>query len=230
MSSDFLTAAITSARTLAPHVREITLHPEGPEIDYAPGQWISLRLPVGQKPPLIRAYSLATAPSPDGSLILCLDRVDGGLGSSYLWDAPVGTVLEFTGPLGNFVLPEGETPLVFVARFTGIVPFRAMLQALEAGGVCRRVHLVYGAENTGDLIYHDELTALATRAAWLDYHPIPYPEGEFAVLEAHSSDWMPFTPMVCGVREFTAPARAFFMEHCGLERRAVKLENYSGAR
>jgi NAD(P)H-flavin reductase len=46
--------------------------------------------------------------------------------------------VEFTGPLGNFVLPEGDAPLLLVARFTGVVPFRAMLLALERGDYAAR--------------------------------------------------------------------------------------------
>lgn len=231
------TATVERAQVLGPHVREMVLRVEGAPLEFAPGQWISLRLPVGEKPPLIRAYTLAAPPTPDGTLTLCFDKVEGGIATDYLWNAPVAAPLEFTGPMGNFVLPEGDGALLLVARFTGIVPFRAMLLALDAAGANRRVHVVYGAATPADLTYDDELTALAARADWLDYHPILAAPAdgwsgevgtEIDLLKRLAPDWMPCVPMLCGVREFTAPARAFLMERFGLERRAVKVENYNG--
>ena len=44
-------------------------------------------------------------------------------------------------------------------------------------------------------------------------------------LERHAPDWLPFQPMVCGVRAFTRPVREFFQE-IGFDRRAVRMENY----
>jgi ferredoxin-NADP reductase len=236
------TATIESITTLTPEVKEIVLRPSNTEpLAYIPGQWISLRLPIGDRPPLVRAYSLATPPSEDGRLTLCFDRIAGGLGSEYLWTVEPGTTLEFTGPVGNFILPETDTNLVLVAQYTGIVPFRAMLLALQADDSFtksgRRVHLVYGATRTEDLAYYDELKTLAQRVAWLDFHPVVLngaPEGVAAtgseqdVLATQAESWQPFTPMICGVREFTFPTRAFFIEQMGFERRAVKVENYNG--
>jgi ferredoxin-NADP reductase len=226
---DVLIATITHSEALSEHVREITLKPENGPVTYTPGQWLSLRLPVGDRPPLVRAYSLATAPTADGTLTICFDRVEAGLGSGYLWEAELGTPVEFAGPLGNFALPEGDGPLVLAARYTGIVPFRAMLQAIEAGQAPQRpVHLIYGAPSVEEQVYHAELEALAGRVDWLEYHPTTEPDGDLALLQAHATHWMPFSPLLCGVREFTFPARAFLMETLGLERRAVKVENYNG--
>ncbi len=239
---EVLTATIETVTLLGPDVRQIVLRPLGAGLlSYAPGQWISLRLPVGDKPPLVRAYSLATPPAEDGLLTLCFDRVEGGLGSEYLWTAEPGTILDFTGPLGNFTLPDTGNDLVFVAQYTGIVPFRAMLMALQSdatfAGSGRRVHLVYGANTKQDLAYYDELKTLSQRVSWFDFHPVVL-EGtqedvaatgsEIDVLAAHADFWRPFTPMVCGVREFTFPTRTFFIEQMGFERRSVKVENYNG--
>ncbi|MBC8104778.1 MAG: FAD-dependent oxidoreductase [Cytophagales bacterium] len=240
--TDVQTAVLEAARVLAPDVREITLRPDAPApLTYQPGQWISLRLPVGEKPPLIRAYSMATPASQDGRLTLCFDRIEGGIGSEYLWTAEPGLAMEFSGPVGNFTLPETDSDLVFVAQHTGIVPFRAMLHLLATdpafGRSGRRVHLVYGTKRQEDLVYHEELAAMSRRVSWLDYHPVVL-EGapldtaatgsESDVLAAHAATWIPFVPMVCGVREFTLPTRSFFMEQLGFERRAVKVENYNG--
>ena len=228
-----MTATVTDARLLSRHVRELTLVANAP-VDFAPGQWLSLHLPVGDRPPPARAYSPASPPSAEGrTLTLCFDRVEGGLGSGWLWNAEPGASLPFTGPLGNFVLPPGDGALlVLLARYTGIVPFRAMLQAIDRGlAPKRRVHLVYGAPSAEEQVYHDELSELAARSEdWLEYHPLLLDAGqdEIALLTERAEAWLPFTAMACGVREFTKPVRDLLMERFGFERRAVKVENYNG--
>jgi ferredoxin-NADP reductase len=227
---------IDGVRYLTPHVLEIALRQPDPPLHFEPGQWVSLHLPVGEKPPLIRAYSLAR-PEESGSLTLCLDRVPEGLGSDYLFERQVGDPLILAGPYGNFVLPESlETDLLFVARFTGIVPFRCMLLALKDRPRDARVRLVYGASDPQDLVYHEEFQEQAASDPRFEYYPTilePDPgwQGdvgtELELLARHAASWIPSVPMVCGVREFTRPVRGFFMEELGFERRAVRMENYN---
>ena len=235
-------------RQLTPDVRELVLAPDDAPVSYAPGQWLSLHLPITEHPPLIRAYSLATAPRVDGRLVLCFDRVDGGLGTSYLWTLQIGDTVTFAGPLGNFVLPDTHKDLVLAAQYTGVVPFRAMLERLDNeadfASSGRRVHLLYESAKLEELVYHDELAALAARVSWLDYRPcvtnditvehVPPVRGIAQLMDvqdaikANAEDWRSFVPLVCGVREFTLPVRSLFMDRFGLERRAVKVENYTG--
>jgi ferredoxin-NADP reductase len=228
--ADVRTATVTDARQLSLHVRELTLLPDGGPVDFLPGQWISLRLPVGDRIPLVRAYSMVNAPAPEGRLVLAFDRVPDGAGTGYLWDIAPGASIEFTGPMGNFTLPNDDAPLLLIARYTGIVPFLAMLEHLarsaENDERSRPVHLVYSAPSPEERVYHDELTTLADRAPWLDYRPILEGE-EILLLDANAADWMPFTPLACGIREFNLNMRGFLMERFGFERRAVKIENFS---
>jgi ferredoxin-NADP reductase len=220
---------------LAPDVREIRLRsPERP-IPFRPGQWVPLYLPVGERPPLVRAYSLARPLEPDGSLTLCPDRVEDGLASSYLFERQVGDPIVVGDALGNLVLPEPmEQDLLLVARFTGIVPFRCMLRSLAAQPLPIRVRLVYGAPNREALIYHAEFLELASHEPRFEYHPTllrPHDSwqgaagDELQLLERHAAGWRPYTPMVCGVKAFTRPMRDFFQQ-LGFERRAVKVEHY----
>ena len=71
-----------------------------------------------ENPPLVRAYSLAAPPAASGELVLCLDRVPGGLGSEYLFGVREGDEIRFQGPQGNFVLPDpaSEVRLAGVGR------------------------------------------------------------------------------------------------------------------
>jgi ferredoxin-NADP reductase len=228
------TTRVAAVREVAPDVREITLDPPEPPLDFTPGQWLSLHLPVGEHPPLVRAYSLAAPPSPTGELVLCLDRVPGGLGSAYLFSVAPGDPLAFGGPLGNFVLPESPGDLLWLARYTGIVPFRAMLLHLANEPPAGAVTLVYSAPRLEDMAYYEELAELTHRLTWFETVPLPDEppprwsgrSGPVLDLAAElTGERQDLVPMICGKREFVRPLRDFFY-NLGYPRRAVKWENY----
>jgi len=235
MPSPTYETRVRALRDVAPGVREVTLEPPAEPFSYEAGQWIGLHLPIGDRPPLVRAYSLAAAPSPTGELVLCLDRIPEGLASEYLFTLQPGARLTFAGPLGNFVLPEGGGDLLWIARYTGIVPFRPMLQRLlQSASITATVTLLYSAPRPEDLAYHEEFAPLATPQGWFRYFPVvDEPADGWGGLTGPVLDLLPdlvgerldLTPMVCGIREFVRPVRDFFYER-GYERRAVKWENY----
>ncbi|HET8580464.1 MAG TPA: FAD-binding oxidoreductase, partial [Nitrospiraceae bacterium] len=78
-------AQVVSVRSLSPTVRELVLSPLERKIFFRPGQWVSLQLPVGEHPPLVRAYSMAEPEASSGHLVLALDHVPNGVGSGYLF-------------------------------------------------------------------------------------------------------------------------------------------------
>ena len=110
----------------------------GSAVPFRPGQFLSFLLPVGQTT-ITRAYTVASLPADDGTVFeICLNRVDGGLGSSYLFGRKENDVLQFSGPWGKFVLDRSEDcEQVFIADRTGVVPFRPMIhQALSGDHSC----------------------------------------------------------------------------------------------
>jgi phenol hydroxylase P5 protein len=245
-------AKLVAIRPLAPEVREYVLAPLADPIHFLPGQWLSLHLPIGERPPLVRAYSLAEPEAASGELVLALDRVPGGLGSSYLSALELGLELTIAGPYGNFVIPEPvPARLVLVARFTGIVPIRCILRSIlpdptapPGEGSARRadtvpqVLLVYGANRPDDLIYHQEFVEWDRRLAEFRYFPSAFdgtggegidqrPEAEIlAEVLGEAGRERDFLPMVAGIREMVQPVRTFLVDVLGFERRAVRREAY----
>ena len=228
------TTRITAARDLAADVRELTLAPVEPALAWIPGQWISLHLPLGEKPPLIRAYTLAAPPSASGELVLCFDRIPGGLGSEYLCEAEPGTEITFGAPLGRFTPPETPGDQIWVARFTGIVPFRAMLLHLLENPPAGKVTLIYGAPRPDALAYHAELVRAAEELEWFELlATVDEPDENWAghvgpeldLLPALAGDRTDLLPMACGKRDFVHEIRDFFQQR-GYDRRAVKIESY----
>ena len=225
MRSAAYTSRVLGARLLSPEVRELTLEHPGGDFCYRAGQWISLHLPIGEKPPLVRAYTLASASRE--ALHLCLDRYPDGLGSEYLFHLPVGERLQFDGPLGRFTMPESGLPLLWIARYTGIVPFRAMLQERRTSDRQAPVTLLYAADREEDLIYLDEFRERAVEDPTLRIETSlgSGPESLTPRLPELLAQQSGAVPMVCGAGSFVRAIRDWFVER-GYERRAIRCESY----
>ncbi|HLD65378.1 MAG TPA: pyridoxamine 5'-phosphate oxidase family protein, partial [Pseudomonas sp.] len=128
------------------------------------GQHLPLRLWIpGQAQPLIRTYSLSSAPSDD---FLRISVKREGLASSYLHDRiGVGSLIEARPPQGRFSLEAGQRrPLVLLGAGVGVTPLLAMLREVLYQNRrlrrSRRVWLIQGARNLAELAFRDELDAL----------------------------------------------------------------------
>lgn len=226
-------ATVLSITDLAPRVRQLVLLPKTQKILFQPGQWVSLQLPVGIKPPLNRAYSLAEPPSPTGQLTLVFDQVPNGVGSSYLYGLKTGDELLLSGPYGNFVLPLSlDRDLLLISRFTGLVPIRCILKRLGASGALPHATLIAAGEAEDEWLYHDELLALAAQHPSFRYMPVGANGTDQEIVEATLKLLRPLvtgrqkmTPLISGVKGFVRPLRAYLME-TGYDRREVKTETY----
>jgi ferredoxin--NADP+ reductase len=91
-------------------------------------------------------------------------RLRLGVASNFLCDLQPGDPVQVTGPSGKrFVLPSdpGAHDYLFFATGTGIAPFRGMVLDLLRAQVPSRIALVMGSAYATDLLYHEELRALA---------------------------------------------------------------------
>jgi ferredoxin-NADP reductase len=137
------------------------------------GQFISLALPVGESPPLVRPYSLASDPEETAALEICVDLVPGGAGSRYLFSLAPGASIEMKGPFGSFMVDEPPAAeMVFVGDGTGIAPIRAMVRRVIARGGEQRVRVLHGARDAHELLYRDELVDLAAAHQRLTWEPV----------------------------------------------------------
>jgi ferredoxin-NADP reductase len=228
-------AQVVSVRQLCPLVRELILLPLEWKVSFKPGQWVSLHLPVGQRPPLLRAYSMAEPESTTGQIMLAFDRVPRGLGSGYLFTLQEGDKVVMAGPYGRFVLPEHLTQdLLLIARYTGIVPVHCIIKHLFASEPSLKVTLVYSGPNPQELIYHDEFAELALRHPGFHYVPVllgsdVHAEEDYKpVLETIDSligRRKDFLPMICGVKSFVHPLRTYFTG-LGFVRKEIRYEIY----
>ena len=233
MAEPTQSATVLSVTDLTPHVRQLILKPQTTTISFQPGQWISLKLPVGQKPPLNRAYSMADPELPNRELTLIFDRVSGGLGSNYLYQLKSGDELTLSGPYGNFVLPQAlDRDLLLIARYTGLVPMRCMLKQAFCSGIRTPIRLIAVAPNQEEILFDQEWLTLAKQHSSFRYLPLVAPNGEAEAVEKTLTMLTSFIerlprvlPMLCGTKAFVRPLRAYLMEQ-GYDRKEVKVETY----
>ena len=224
-------AEIVSLNGLTLHTTELVLRPSERPISFRAGQWVSLQLPVGDRPPLHRAYSLAEPPLSTGHLTLVFDHVPGGKGTNYLCSLRAGDGIALSGPYGRFVLPDPDSRhFLLIGRYSGLVPLRCMIRSLTREGPFPSTTLIAQAPASTEQLYHEEFLSLAEKQPSFRYIPLVNedPTDHVTLVEAIrriTLNERNITPMIAGIKSFARPLRAFFME-LGFDRKEVKLETY----
>lgn len=132
--------------------------------DFAPGQYIGLRLVVGGEE-IRRNYSLSAAPNGQ-FLRISVKREPGGVASGHLHgQVQVGDLLDLFPPAGDFVLADGSKPVVLISGGVGITPTLAMLDAALASQ--RPVHFIHFARNRSVHAFRAAIDARKARHAQL---------------------------------------------------------------
>ncbi len=160
-------AVLMEWREVAPEVRHFVFEiPEVERFDYHAGQFVSLAAQIGTKE-ITRAYSLASRTN-GNRFELCLNRVEGGLLSPYLFDMDAGQSIDCAGPLGYFHWREQGSDSILAATGTGIAPFRGMLQEAFPG----KVTLVFGVRYETHLMYREEFEQLERENPRFQFRPV----------------------------------------------------------
>ncbi len=158
-------ARLLSSHELAPGVRHFVLEaPEVASLPFTPGQWVSLSRELHGKK-ITRAYSIASAPDETNRFALCLNKVEDGVFSPFLFDMAEGDSVDMKGPYGTFVLRHPEREIVMIATGTGIAPFRSMLDFHFASGLQPKVTLLFGVRYPETILYRNDFEA------WEVQHP-----------------------------------------------------------
>lgn len=120
--------------------------------------------------PITRAYSISSSPkdSLEGKYILTIKLVEGGLMSQFIFDTwTVGKSVEVSAPAGNFEYQElrDASKVICLAGGSGITPFVSMANAIADGDEDFEMTLLYGSRNAANILFKDELDALAARCS-----------------------------------------------------------------
>ena len=149
--------------------------PELESFDFKPGQFVTLDLPIHEKPnKRWRSYSIASWPDGTNVFELVIVLLEGGLGTTYIFnEVKVGHEFTFRGPQGVFTLPEViDRDLFFVCTGTGVAPFRSMAHHILNHNIPHEnIYLIFGCRKFGDCLYGPELKRLSEDIPSFQYIP-----------------------------------------------------------
>jgi ferredoxin-NADP reductase len=149
-------------------------------LHFRPGQFLVVRLELGDGVTAVRNYSLSGDPADPARLRISVkrepapfDRPDlpAGQGSNHLHDqVQVGDSLEIAGPTGGFVLDEDSPrPVLLFSGGVGLTPMLSMLHRLSRESL-RSVYFLHACENGAVHGFRDEVLALADRRPGITAH------------------------------------------------------------
>lgn len=210
------------------------------DFDFSPGQFVSVYIPaVGSKEASEkRCYSLANSPEQarrEGYELL-IKIVPGGKGTEFMAGLQPGDHFKIQAPFGEFVVRSTEEvsrDLCFVATGTGIAPFQAMIQSLQAAQYPGKITLLYGARTLVEL-------GLARSLAGVNIFVVPVlsgPEIYWAGERGHVTDYLNNLPpswpwhktdfYLCGNPQMTAEVYSLLTGARGVDPRRVYRENFA---
>ena len=137
---------------------------------YYPGQFCSLVLNIDGKK-VVRSYSISSSPARPYVLEITVKRVPGGLVSNWLPDnLRIGDRVEVTGPKGKFFMAPGKIPkkVLLLGAGSGVTPMMSMARWLCDVSADVDVKFFNSVRSPDDIIYREEIEALATRFRQFD--------------------------------------------------------------
>ncbi len=133
---------------------------DGTELGHKPGQFVEISVfGIGEAP-----ISVSSPPTKKGSFELCVRRL--GNVTTGIHALNVGDKVGVRGPFGNGFDAEflKGKDLLFVAGGLGLAPLRSLFNyVLDNRSDYGKVTLLYGCKEPKELLFGDELVALASR-------------------------------------------------------------------
>ena len=146
-------------------VFKVPQDPEAPEdrLRYAPGQFLTLRIPSERTGSVARCYSLCSSPFTDDPLTVTVKRTAGGYGSNWLCDhARPGMRIHVLAPSGTFVPKTLDADFLLLAAGSGITPMMAICSSALTEG-SGQVVLLYANRDEHSVIFGGALRDLAAK-------------------------------------------------------------------
>ena len=214
--------------------------PPGQSVDFLPGQFISLGVPVGGTLRW-RAYSIASSPTQRERLVIAVRRVAGGLVSNWLLDHfRPGMSVSARSPYGGFTLQADDLPAA-VALFSagcGITPMMSMARWLLETQPGVTVHFFHSARDEEQVIFSRELHTLAAACPRLKLHLfLSRPQGlndwysgriDATRLRALLPESHSLQAFLCGQEGYMAEISAWLSE-MGVPEAAIRREHFAPA-
>jgi 3-ketosteroid 9alpha-monooxygenase subunit B len=186
--------------------------PVPPErLRYAPGQFLTLRVPSDRTGSVARCYSLCSSPFTDDALTVTVKRTADGYASNWLCEhAHKGMRIHVLAPSGTFVPKTLDDDFLLLAAGSGITPIMSICKSALSEG-SGQVTLVYANRDDRSVIFRDALRELAAKypdrltvVHWLEsLQGLP----SAAALAALAAPFTSRPAFICGPGPFMEAAR-----------------------
>lgn len=226
-------ARLIESYAIAPEVKHFLFDvPEVTELLYRAGQFVSFSREFAGKA-VTRAYSVCSAANRN-RFELCLNRVQDGLFSPWLFEIGPGEFIDMQGPLGYFVWKSPMKNSILVGTGTGVAPFRGMLREYLPSEGDHRITLIFGVRYEESLLYRREFEEMAANFSNFRFVPVlSRPDagwtGATGHVQPHVLEVLEQQPdsdvYICGLKLMVDDMRARLKE-LGLDRKRIVFERY----
>ncbi len=145
--------------------------PDGPNdpvipadrLRYAPGQFLTLRVPSDRTGSVARCYSLCSSPFTGDPMTVTVKRTVDGYASNWLCDhAHAGMKIHVLQPSGMFVPKTLDADFLLLAAGSGITPMMAICKSALSEG-SGKVVLIYANRDENSVIFGCALRELSAK-------------------------------------------------------------------
>lgn len=160
----------------------IKVHPETPTVTsfifekppgftFQAGQFLNLELPIPDCDARCNKRNISIASSPAEPFLRIAMCHGVSKFKQTLERMPLGTIVQFKGPLGHFVLNENASiPGVFLSGGIGITPLYSMIKYATDKTLPKELTLIYSNANTDDIPFKSHLDEIDEKNTHLVIH------------------------------------------------------------
>ena len=175
-----------------------------------------------------RPFSIASSPHQQQEIELLIRLQSTGIVSDFFRTLLPGTKINFSGPMGRFLLQSEVRPIHFIASGVGIAPFRSMLNdLLSVRRVDIPIQLSFVKESSPWASLDAELVSWVEKCRNFGYSYI-HPSGDIVDTTAVWARILLNNPRthvyLCGAPTFVAEGKAWLLQQ-GIPAEAIFHEN-----
>lgn len=133
----------------------------------------------------VRAYSMANYPAEDDIVMLnvriaippfnrkkgCMEKVNPGVASSFIYNLKPGDEVMVSGPYGEFFVEDTDREMMFIGGGAGMAPMRShIFDQFKTKHTTRKTSFWYGGRSLKELFYMDEFQKIADENDNFEFH------------------------------------------------------------
>jgi ferredoxin-NADP reductase len=237
MAREATEMTVETVTTELPDTKTIRLKwPEGHEVDFKTGQFITLYWP--DTPGYKRAYSLSSCALDRGFYDVTVKR-EGKMGTLLVDWAKPGDKLAVLPPTGRFLpVYEPTKHLICIAGGSGVTPFRAFVREATRRELETKITVLYSVRTTNDIIFHEEFRQLENDNPNFDFYVTCtrlHPEDPWtgrrgritaAWVKEHVHDLTNTVFYACGPNELVEFAEELVLNELNVPKEQMKVEKW----